>query len=67
MGSLLEEMVAENPEDIITLIVDEANLALTINEKTSETKIERVKAALSLFTSLTKQDKKVRYFRFTVW
>ena len=59
MGSLLEEMVAGNPEDIITLIVDEANLALTINEKTSETKIEQVKATLSLFTSLTKQDKKV--------
>ncbi len=59
LESMIGEMVSKSPKDAITLVVDEANLALTINDKTSEAKIEQVKAALSLFTRLTKQEKKV--------
>jgi archaellum biogenesis ATPase FlaH len=61
LASLLDEMITESPADIITLIVDEASLALTISDKASEEKIEQVKAALSLFTRLTKQEKKVSF------
>ena len=45
--------------EVITLVVDEANIPLTINDNTSEAKIEQVKASLALFTRLTKQEKKV--------
>ena len=43
----------------ITLVIDEANIALTITDKTSADKITATKEALALFTSLTKEDKKV--------
>lgn len=44
-----------------TLIIDEANLASTINDRTSEAKVDVVKDALSLFTSMTKERKKVSH------
>ena len=44
----------------ITLSVDEANIALTIREHTSATKIE---ATLAVFTKLTKEQKKASHFR----
>ena len=44
----------------ITLVIDEANIALTITDKTSETKIEATKQALALFTSLTKESNQVK-------
>jgi hypothetical protein len=43
----------------ITLIIDEANISLTINDKTPIEKIESTKQALALFTTLTKEEKKV--------
>jgi hypothetical protein len=43
----------------ITLVIDEANIALTITDKTSATKIEATKQALALFTSLTKENNQV--------
>ena len=45
--------------EVITLVVDEANIPLTINDNTSEAKIEQVEASLALFTRLTKQKQKV--------
>ena len=60
---LLKKIVQDSPYYVvITLVVDEANLPLTITDKTSEAKIEQVKAVLSLFTTLTKQQKKVNDF-----
>ena len=38
----------------ITLVVDEANIALKIFDDTSPDKIEAMKEALALFTRLTK-------------
>ena len=46
----------------ITLIVDEANIALTIQDSTTEAKIAATLEALAVFTRLTKQTKTVRYF-----
>jgi hypothetical protein len=43
----------------ITLVIDEANIALTISDKTSAAKIEATKQALALFTSLTKEGNQV--------
>jgi hypothetical protein len=43
----------------ITLVVDEANIALTITDKTSATKIEATKQALALLTTLSKELNKV--------
>ena len=60
---LLKQIVQDSPYYVvITLVVDEANLPLTITDKTSEAKIEQVKAILSLFTTLTKQQKKVKFY-----
>ena len=60
---LLKKIVQDSPYYVvITLVVDEANLPLTITDKTSEAKIEQVKAILSLFTTLTKQQKKVKFY-----
>ena len=42
-----------------TLIIDEANIALAIDESTPVDKIDIIKSTLSLFISLTKADKKV--------
>ena len=44
----------------ITLIVDEANIALTITDSTTEAKIVAAKEALAILTRLTKQKKAVR-------
>ena len=43
----------------ITLVIDEANIAFTILSTASEARIEPVKEALALFTTLTKEQKKV--------
>ena len=43
----------------ITLIVDEANIALTVKESTSQAKIEATVEALAVFIRLTKQTKSV--------
>jgi hypothetical protein len=58
--NLVDAIVIAFPSDVITLVLDEANLPFTINEKTSDAKIDQVKETLSLFTSLTKENKKVR-------
>jgi hypothetical protein len=58
LGSLLEELNQKNPDDVITLVVDEANIPLTMNDNTSE-EIKEVSAYLALFTKLTKEEKKV--------
>jgi hypothetical protein len=59
LDNLLEEMMLQLPEEAITLVIDEANIPLTINDKTSEENIPEVKKTLALFTRLTKQLKKV--------
>ena len=59
LKSLLIDMTLRFPHEVITLVVDEANLALTINEDSSKEDIKQVKASLALFTSLTKEQKKV--------
>ena len=61
LKTLIDDIVCGCPNECITLVLDEANLPLTINDRTSEAKIEEVKATLSLFTTLTKQQKKVNY------
>jgi len=43
----------------VTLIIDEANIAFNIKETTKEEKVESTKAALELFTFLTKEAQKV--------
>jgi hypothetical protein len=44
----------------VTLIIDEANLAFAVDSTASKDEINSVKAALALFTSLTKQERKVK-------
>lgn len=46
----------------VTLIIDEANIALTINEFTTAAEIKATREALAIFTRLTKQKQKVSYF-----
>ena len=43
----------------ITLVVNEANIALTITDQASEAKIEATKQALALLTTLSKDQNKV--------
>ena len=43
----------------ITLVVNEANIALTITDQASEAKIEATKQALALLTTLSKEQNKV--------
>ena len=45
----------------ITLIVDEANIALTITDSTTAAKIDATKEALAILTRLTKQKQAVSY------
>lgn len=59
LGELLNQMTSRFPSTVFTLVIDEANLPLTINEKTSAADIKEVKGLLALFTKLTKQEKKV--------
>ena len=59
LKSLLEDMTQKLSSEVITLVVDEANIPLTINDETSEADIKEVKASLALFTKLTKQEQKV--------
>ena len=47
------------------LIIDEANLGLKIDETTSAIKIKKVKSILALFSTLTKQQKKVGLLNFS--
>jgi len=62
LATLLENVICDYTYDNITLVLDEANLPLTINDQTSEAKIEQVKNTLSLFTTLTKQENKVNNY-----
>jgi len=62
LATLLENVISDYTYDNITLVLDEANLPLTINDRTSEAKIEQVKNTLSLFTTLTKQENKVNNY-----
>lgn len=57
LESLLNGMAGESK--VITLVVDEANLPLTIDSETSTADIKQVKATLALFTRMTKQEKKI--------
>ena len=50
----------------ITLVIDEANLALTISESTSAANVEATKEALALFTALTKEERKVGAFFISI-
>ena len=59
LKGLLDEMTRKLPSEVITLVVDEANLPLTINGDLSVADIQQVKANLALFTKLTKELKKV--------
>ena len=53
LPSLITELVKHRGK--VTLIIDEANIAFTITDDTTPEKIENVKAALALFTLLTKE------------
>jgi hypothetical protein len=57
LPSLITELVKHRGQ--VTLIIDEANIAFTIADDTTPEKIENLKAALALFTQLTKQLLKV--------
>ena len=59
MEDVIEEMIQNLPNEVITLIVDEENISFTIDNETSQEKIDRVEATLNLFTKLTKQSNKV--------
>jgi hypothetical protein len=56
LENLLEEMITKLPDEVITLVVDEANLPFTINGDSSVADIQQVKATLALFTKLTKEE-----------
>ena len=58
LESLLEVMVNLFSEEVITLVVDEANLPLTIYDYDSIADRDEVKTTLALFTKLTKQENK---------
>ena len=62
LKNLINDIISAYPNEVITLVLDEANLPLTIKDKTSEAKIDQVKETLSLFTTLTKQQTKVNDF-----
>jgi archaellum biogenesis ATPase FlaH len=53
LPSLIMELVKHRGK--VTLIIDEANIAFTITDDTTPEKIENLKAALALFTLLTKE------------
>lgn len=43
----------------MTIVIDEANLAFTIDGRTDKDDIKKIKSTLALFTQLTKQEKKL--------
>ena len=51
----------------ITLIVDEANIALTITDSTTEAKIDATREALAILTRLTKQKQAVSNFFYNLY
>jgi hypothetical protein len=53
LPSLITELVKHRGK--VTLIIDEANIAFTITDDTTPEEIKNLKAALALFTQLTKQ------------
>jgi len=61
LKTLIGDIVRGCPNECITLVLDEANLPLTISNDTPISDIMQVGATLSLFTTLTKQQKKVNY------
>jgi hypothetical protein len=60
LGLLTEMTEKLGAEVVMTLVVDEANLPLTINGDTSQADIKGAKENLALFTRLTKQNKMVK-------
>ena len=61
MQQFLDKIVEEYPSEVLTLVVDEASIPLTINDWTSEEDIEVAKKILSLFVHLTKRHQKVTH------
>lgn len=59
LQALLEELI-EKTEDRITLIIDEANIAFTIDPWTAPAQVEAARKALALFISLTQERRKAR-------
>ena len=59
---LIAEIIKLKEDGNVTFIVDEANIAFTITPWKTAESIEKVKAVLALFTRLTKQNGKVRFF-----
>mmetsp|Transcript_11280 Transcript_11280/g.18944 ORF Transcript_11280/g.18944 Transcript_11280/m.18944 type:complete len:487 (-) Transcript_11280:289-1749(-) len=59
LSFLLNRLVDCFSKQTVTLIIDEANLPLTLKSYTSADKIEETRAVLQLLTRLTKQEKKL--------
>jgi hypothetical protein len=59
LDSLLRDLSTKS-DKAITLVVDEANMALAIDDYSSEEKMDQARATLSLFTMLTKEERMVR-------
>jgi hypothetical protein len=60
LSGLLDEMTENLPSGkVLTMVIDEANLPLTVDGDTSVSDIKQVKQSLALFTRLTKQENKV--------
>ena len=57
LKSVIANLVADL--GVITLVIDEANIALKITDRTSADDVKATSEALALFTLLTKQEKKV--------
>ena len=62
LESLIEEIIHKLPGEVITLVIDEANLPLTITDCTTAADRKDMIATLALFTKLTKQKQKVGKF-----
>lgn len=61
-GSTLEKLIShllDKIPDVITIVIDEANIAFTLSGDKDEKKIVETKEALALFTRLTKQNQRV--------
>ena len=61
--NVLQKLILQLVEKLgpITLIIDEANLALTIDDDSTKEEIKATKGALALFTSLTKVKNQVSF------
>jgi hypothetical protein len=64
LSKLVNKLANSNKMHPFTVIIDEANLAFTIDDNSTEQNVKDAKEALMLFTGLTKQSRKVLFIDF---